>query len=283
MTQGSSGLRQEFSPTTSFNKRIVAYATAASAAGVSALALATPSEAKVVYTRTNQPLGIGITMFDLNHDGIPDFGFCLGDFTAEKDPPKTTSYCLSTLLHKNKRGPTARRHRPSPNGAFISIFPATSQTKRNQIAGSQTRFAVAYALTAGVPVGKKRFTSGSKLMAECVSADSTYCFGPWYNVAHHYLGLKFVIQGKIHYGWARLTFTGCCSATLTGYAYETVANKSILTGDIVGPRKPKDISQGLAPSSRIDTVSEDRRYASLGLLAAGAQGFAQWRKKKEED
>ena len=281
MTQGSSRLRQEFSPKKSFNKRIAAYATAASTAGVSALAISSASEAKVVYTRTNQPLGIGITMFDLNHDGIPDFGFCVGDFTAEKDPPRTTSSCLGSLLHKKRS--TAKRHRPSPNGVFVSIFPATSQSKRNQIAGLQSNFATAYALPAGIPVGTRRFTPGPKLMAKCVVTAYTYCYGPWYNAAHHYLGVKFVIHGKIHYGWARLTVTGAYSAKLTGYAYETVANKSILTGDIVGPRKPKDISQGLAPSSRIDTVSEDRRYASLGLLAAGAQGFAQWRKKKEED
>ena len=70
--------------------------------------------------------------------------------------------------------------------------------------------------------------------------------GPWVGkgngVRNRYLGLKFVIHGKVHYGWARLSVTLAhhrqyddVSGTLTGYAYETIPNKAILAGQITGP------------------------------------------------
>ena len=69
--------------------------------------------------------------------------------------------------------------------------------------------------------------------------------GPWVGkgkgVRNRYLGLKFVIHGKVHYGWARLSVTlghhrqyGDVSGTLTGYAYETIPNKAIITGKTKG-------------------------------------------------
>jgi hypothetical protein len=73
-----------------------------------------------------------------------------------------------------------------------------------------------------------------------------------------YLGLRFVIAGKLHYGWARLDVTGngegVFNAVLTGYAYETVANKGIVAGRTKGPAVI-----ALEPGS-------------LGALAAGHNG-----------
>jgi hypothetical protein len=53
-----------------------------------------------------------------------------------------------------------------------------------------------------------------------------------------YLGLKFVIKRKYHFGWARVTVTRSRAfyyATLTGYAYETIPGKSIKAGQTKGP------------------------------------------------
>jgi hypothetical protein len=75
-----------------------------------------------------------------------------------------------------------------------------------------------------------------------------------------YLGLKFTIKGKIHFGWARVKVdTGLQQrpflATLTGYAYETIPNKPIIAGETKGP----------------DVVPVDPNTApvSLGRLALG--------------
>jgi hypothetical protein len=73
-------------------------------------------------------------------------------------------------------------------------------------------------------------------------------------VKDRYLGLKFYIKGKAHYGWARLTAkrqvgNPSFALTLTGYAYETIPNKPITTGKTHG--------------------EED---GTLGRLAQGASG-----------
>jgi hypothetical protein len=82
---------------------------------------------------------------------------------------------------------------------------------------------------------------------------STSFFGYWVNAQHRYLGLRFIINGKVHYGWARLNVQtetrNQIKATLTGYAYETIANKPIIAGKTHG----KD-------------------EATLGRLAQGASG-----------
>src|SRR4029077_3677693 len=53
------------------------YALAASAAGVGMLALAQPSQAKIVYTPANIQINVGggLVYLDLNNDGVNDFQF----------------------------------------------------------------------------------------------------------------------------------------------------------------------------------------------------------------
>ena len=66
--------RKTFKISDSLNRQLNAYAQVASAAGVSVLALAGASEAKVVYTETYRVTHTGFPLYiDLNHDGIKDF------------------------------------------------------------------------------------------------------------------------------------------------------------------------------------------------------------------
>lgn len=60
----------------SLHRQLNMYARAAGAAGVGALALAQGAEAKIVYTPANLKIvqNGGLITFDLNHDGIADFG-----------------------------------------------------------------------------------------------------------------------------------------------------------------------------------------------------------------
>jgi hypothetical protein len=89
--------------------------------------------------------------------------------------------------------------------------------------------------------------------------------------------LKFLVQGKVHFGWARLSVS--CSgfvnvdATLTGYAYETISNKPIITGKTRGP----DDDDQQTPASLKTHTSEP---TTLGALALGAPGLTIW--KREE-
>jgi hypothetical protein len=112
---------------------------------------------------------------------------------------------------------------------------------------------------------------------------------PWANngkgVKNRYLGLKFVINGKVHYGWARLNVTfGTGSspanvpvfATLTGYAYETIPGKAIIAGNIIaGATKGAD---DVEPTASLNTPTPEPN--TLGMLALGAPGLTIWRRKE---
>jgi hypothetical protein len=87
-----------------------------------------------------------------------------------------------------------------------------------------------------------------------------------------YLGLKFVINGVTHYGWAHVSKVDHNQATLTGYAYETVPNTALATGKTSGPVVA---NAGMEPLS-------SGHPATLGSLAQGSRGLAVWRRPEEE-
>jgi hypothetical protein len=215
--------RKTFKISDSLNRQLNTYALAATAAGVSVLALAGASEAKVVYTETHQVTRAGVPLYiDLNHDGIKDF-------------------VLRTTIYVGSSG--------------FEVGLDASGYRKNAVAGrrfshSSYFFSAASALPAGARIGPEReFPVRFPFMAVELfnGVGSQYSdLGPGVSkgkgVRNRYLGLKFVVHGKVHYGWARLSVTLAhhrqyddVSGTLTGYAYETVPNKPITTGQITGP------------------------------------------------
>ena len=88
--------------------------------------------------------------------------------------------------------------------------------------------------------------------------------GPWFHKIDRYLGFAFNIDGKEHFGWARLSvgrfiFNG--TAAISGYAYETIPGRPIIAGD--------EGSQTRASA----------QPATLGALAAGAPALNSWRQE----
>lgn len=194
------------------------YALAASAAGVSALALAQPAEAKIVYTPAHIVLVAQSNThyyLDLNHDGTKDFTFLHAYF-----------YSVTTGFF----------------GSWVSMTPYKGNG--NGVMGHNRN---ASALRAGVKVGPSGHFSRYGLMAGAggiasnrTQTPDTSFFGAWANsgngLRNRYLGLEFAIKGKVHYGWARVSVSNFhFNATLTGYAYETISNKPIITGKTKGP------------------------------------------------
>jgi len=241
-----------FIPSQSFQRQLNMYVLAASAAGVSWLALAQPSEAKVVYTRTHKVIGInGIYELDLNHDGTADF------LIQQWGGGGSTSYRSNGLMAKEALGNAVQ-------GSVVN--------SRN----------FAAALKAGAQIGpKQRFVSGGyngEMMASvthCCTTGSEHYIGRWLNVKNHYLGLRFKIDGKTHYGWARLSVQLQrlhITATLTGYAYETVPKQGIIAGQT---EDCPDSGRAEASSSTASVASRDSKLlqpVSLGVLARGVQG-----------
>ena len=223
------------------------YALAAGAAGVGVLAAAAPAAAKIVYTKTHQVIGSnGIYAIDLNHDRIADFLIQqLG-----------SGYSHNSLLAKEALG--------------------------NAMVGSAGKY-LASALRAGASIGPGRhFISGgydgeimvralcTEPMHRSAGNNTSSCLtsGQWHDVNNRYLGLKFKIEGKTHYGWARLSVrnqTVNITGTLTGYAYETVANRAIQAGQTKTSEAVPINQEAAAP------LSPGSRAATLGTRARGAK------------
>ena len=232
----------------SLHRQLSIYTLVARAAGVGLLTLGQSSEAKIIYTPVHHIIHDhgGHYNLDLNNDGKIDF--VIGNTT------NCSSDLCDYLLWVNK--------------ARLG----------NSVVASQTNggWNLASAIKKGKHIGPGgRFNAQSAVLAGAVNLSSSRGFGPWLNVKNRYLGLRFIIRGKIHYGWARLNVKANASVitgTLTGYAYETIPDKAIIAGAIKGPEQDQT-----APAS---FNSPTPQSATLGALALGAPGLSIWRREE---
>ena len=230
----------------SLEHRLSGYALAASAAGVSLAVLGQPAEARIIYTTAHE---VSMCAFrsqgkmielDLNHDGKKDFSLVNSG----------NSYI---------------------GGCNLSVL---APDRRNEVWGSTVGRIYASALPPGAEIGpNSKFRPNRHWLmvgnySRYVSGTLYFTSGQWNNVRNRYLGLKFLIFGKIHYGWARLSVSvpshTQVNAVLTGYAYETVPNKPIIADKTKGP----------------DVIAI--QGATLGHLARGASAIPAWRARESK-
>jgi hypothetical protein len=258
-----SGPRKTAKLSESVQHQLNMYALAASAAGIGIVTLAPSAEGRIVYTPANVSItqGAGAIQMDVNNDGNPDFAF--------------SNYYIS--------GSCCTLHDLTITGdkkadAVVAIHSQRNGHKRVVAGDLGAGFQIGTNLRHGFfqrgPVGmaEKRFVFNS-------TNSTTYrtSFGPWRNVTNKYVGLKFLVAGKIHYGWARLTVMGFENVTLTGYAYETVAGKAIPAGKKSGPEK--SATGQIGPATITAPVA---RRATLALLALGSPALPIWRREESE-
>jgi hypothetical protein len=249
MKPASRSIRTPLPLSSTLNKNLSAYVLSAAAAGVATLAAASPAAAEIVYTPTNQKIAGNTPLnLDLNNDGVIDFK-------------------LLNFAHFST----------TPFGEDLDI---TAAIKENGfVGGTLRRFNyLAQALPAGVQVGASRqfLNKGANLAYASLTALTYVSGGQWKDATNRYLGLKFLIHGEIHYGWARLTVhankhTEQVNAVLTGYAYETVANQPITTGKTSGTDDKASLTR---------PTDNPRPALPLALLALGSPGLALWRGKE---
>jgi hypothetical protein len=99
--------------------------------------------------------------------------------------------------------------------------------------------------------------SGGNLMKSHIGPTYDYPWGGVANGTSRFLGVKFDIAGQSHLGWAEISLQkNIPSATVLGYAYETVAGQQIAAGA---------------------TTPEP---SSLALFAAGAAGILALRRRR---
>ncbi|SDB29814.1 hypothetical protein SAMN03097699_0576 [Flavobacteriaceae bacterium MAR_2010_188] len=58
------------------------------------------------------------------------------------------------------------------------------------------------------------------------------CYEDWKDKNDKFLGLRFIVDGKTHFGWARLSVTSPTDWVLKDYAYNATPNKPILAGQM---------------------------------------------------
>jgi hypothetical protein len=220
----------------SLQRHLNVYALAAIAAGVGT------AQAKVIYTKTDKRIPAGGYHLTLNKNGVPDFTIYwnfngYGYMLIEPSKKEHSNMVVGGALYSNR-----------------------SHHKFDSYA--------AYALSSGASVGESaKLQPKHSVMYErifsCTPNGSVCTVGQWFRTGSKYLGLMFHIKGAVHYGWARISwypnhsscgnqvFKGGCYK-VTGYAYESVAGQSIMTGQTEDDVRPE-------PSS-------------LGALAAGVAG-----------
>jgi hypothetical protein len=220
-----------------------AYVTVASAVAGAAVMTAPTAEAKIVYTQKTVSINTSYAL-DLNNDGVTDF---------------TIDRCFFCLPH----GSVLNVELSVPGNAVLQgTFPGYAAD-----------------LPRGAAIGPKQvFTSktlnyGGVFMA-LDSAYGPYSFsnGPWIGAKNRFLGLKFLINGEVHYGWARLTVAKqVARVVLTGFAYETIPNKSLQAGQTTEPA-------AVAKNEALNGALPEQG-PSLGMLACGADALDVWRKR----
>jgi hypothetical protein len=241
------------------------YSLAGTAAGVGVLALAQAADAEVIYTPAHVPFSGVRTQYrlDLNNDGRSDF----------------------TLQLSNT----------SLGAKFFAVNEINGGKTSNAFVVAPRDNTMPLALKAGTPIGSGAHFFGSIYSYEIMAYATQKHGGDWVNVSDRYLGLKFVAEGNVYYGWARLSVQlkgRVLSAVLSGYAYENVPGQGIRAGQISGTADNPEFATESAPqqtSGHASTpqnqptqqpISQDFKPATLGMLALGAPGI-QFRRREE--
>jgi hypothetical protein len=204
------------------------------------LALAEPVDAEIIYVPAHRHITLGHAVsLDLNGEGVVNLKISVNRFKTVLSNSVTDLDALGARQGNSVAGYYAATSSLRPVALALDagrrIGPSDMFVSR--YSGSQSRSLGVF--MAGGPRGR--------------------CSGPWNNVNNRYLGLKFRVDNRpTQYGWARLNVS-CSSrkgvsAVLTGYAYETIPNKTIVTGKTEG--------------TDVTTIQP----ATLGWLARGSTG-----------
>ncbi|MGA2021233.1 MAG: hypothetical protein ABSH02_11635 [Candidatus Sulfotelmatobacter sp.] len=218
---------------------LTVYALAASAAGVTVLALTQPADGQIVYTPAHEQIGRnGKMLIDLNNDGITD--------VVVREIPRINTFRSNSLQAV-----------PRPVGGIKQ--------------GSYLGFAAA--MRAGSRIGSPDVFDSKIALIVNWTLYGDYYRGSWAGAPTSYLGIKFPIKGDTHYGWVRLNAQynsqgKDIDVLMTGYAYETQPNTAIRAGD-------EGEKAGSAPEKSGETAPQSHSAAkcvmTLGILALGAQ------------
>ena len=238
---------------TRLEKSIAAYSIAA--AGM--VSLAPAAHAQVVYTRVDQVNDLGAVKVDFNVDHVVDFVIA-NQLSFEN------GFYFPRLGLNGRKTPMAGVI-PNQSGYAGVLGYGFSIGSNAQFASLNHRRQIPLVLLG------------------CLY-QSCSVKGSWYNVQDQYLGLRFEINGQVHYGWVRLSVKRIVSknrfderflkVAVKDYAYESTPGKAIAAGD-GGPSESSYDPNLVLPGEFLQAVAPP----SLGLLSAGASAIPLWRRE----
>jgi hypothetical protein len=254
--------------TKQFDQLLLAYALA----GAGVIMLTPTAGAEIVYTPADVILTRGLLQIDLDHDGTSDLRII-------------------------------NREHQSFSSAYVDGVLAVHGNAAGVAIVAQEGYFRAYALPLGFPIGPdspKPFVDAETRILLMANA---FCYplagasapkapqdcnsdGFWKKATQRFLGLRFELNGETHYGWARFSTTfryqplPLIKAHLTGYAYETEPNKTILAGD-TGLEADAGMGGVNAGEASIGT-ERAVEGPTLGLLSLGSIGMDAWRQRKQD-
>jgi hypothetical protein len=246
------------------SQRLNAYAMAAGAAGVAALACATPAEAAPVC----KTLSAGLTHTSsfplyLIDPAVAPFNIAQGTNSTFRS--STTG--RGTLMWWNRGFFT-----PNSAGAKVLLsnaLPADLASGAEIGPGGKLGKGASYGLLFTYGRGEFSFRGGGTTLKHRGNLNLTQ---------NNYVGFQFDNSGAVHYGWARLSVSyqkvgGKVRHTVIhvlGYGYESTPDTAIAAGNCSGSEQS---------NATIDNSSTGpSRNASLGELALGNAGLARWRR-----
>lgn len=220
-------------------RRMLFYVLAAGAT----LAGASSAHAKVVFTPSNAIVNYGqqsLLLIDLSNDGTTDF---------------------ELIVHRS----STYKYNRTPHYYGFDLW-AMGVGSSDVIEGSVGNRELA-ALRDGEKIGSnaKFDRSGMMVWSDLISSGIPFSSGPFANTTWRFIGLRFPINGQVHYGWIGFRSVHGTTAKLYGWAYETQPNKPIFAG--------------LAGAQEGSAALRSAEPTSLELLAAGHVAVADWRRR----
>lgn len=248
-----SNARAQSSDGQTFEKRLWAYVAGAGAAAAGLLALSPPSMAEVVVTQPHAFLANGGSSYVIGISGTTEFTLANNSFSGYD-------------VDSESLGVTGG------SGAGV-----VGHGVSNQVAP----------LKFGAVIGSaNQFAAGKQLLALAWDfRDFTFVGGAFANTTNRFLGLKFELNGQVHYGWAGFSFVDAhvfglsVSALLTAWAYETEPDTPIYAGQ--SSDSPRE--SGLMPANGGALKTAKVQPATLGLLALGHLALNAWRKRESRE
>jgi hypothetical protein len=219
--------RREVQLSEVLNRRVAAYAVAATALALPAAAQAPVGH--IVYVPANIAIsapGGGAIQLDLNSDGITDFTITT---TAGSSSFNSQFFKHAGVFETPAAGNSAIGKRALKAGEAIDL-------------GGQFR-------SSQVEIAKENFFAASGHFG-------SYSNGAFKHVTDRYLGVKFLIGGQMHEGWVRISMKcsfGDITGTITGYAYDTVPNE---TGLIAGQIRSTGTSASSAQPASLGKLAK---------------------------